>query len=261
MVNGSPPIKPDRTTWFVTIVSAAVLTVSKYHCSTGEYGDLFGKLSANGGALADAAARFGFPNAAHWLTDATGHDTDHLYWFLSSLVLFVAVPVVASLATPGISLREFGIGAGDWRYGLKVWALLYGIMLPVVLIAVHTPSFAGQYPMSSGAATNWRSLIIFEAAYASYFIGWEFVYRGMLCNGMYPRIGFAAVLLQAIPFGIMHAGKPEPEAYGSIIAAVALGYLAVRTRSFWYGCGLHASVAFTMDVAALTHTHKWPKVW
>jgi membrane protease YdiL (CAAX protease family) len=47
---------------------------------------------------------------------------------------------------------------------------------------------------------------------------------------------------------VMHLGKAEPEALGSVLAGVALGLLAWRTRSFWYGAGLHAIVAIAMDV-------------
>ena len=59
--------------------------------------------------------------------------------------------------------------------------------------------------------------------------------------------GLAAILTQVLPFAVMHLGKAEPEALGSIIAAVALGVLALRTRSFWYGAVIHGIVAVLMD--------------
>jgi membrane protease YdiL (CAAX protease family) len=49
----------------------------------------------------------------------------------------------------------------------------------------------------------------------------------------------------------MHAGKPGPEAIGSIVAGVALGILALRNRSFIPGAILHWSVAATLDIFAL----------
>jgi membrane protease YdiL (CAAX protease family) len=45
----------------------------------------------------------------------------------------------------------------------------------------------------------------------------------------------------------MHLGKAELEALGSIAAGIALGVLALRTRSFWYGVLIHGVVAVWMD--------------
>jgi hypothetical protein len=254
-------LKADRTTWFVTVTAAIVLTASRYHASTGEYQELAGKFAKRGGLYAVAAQTLHLPRTAQWLAVATGPIADYIYWFLSSLILFAALPLIAAAIIPGIRLREFGLGAGDWRYGLKAFAFLYLVMLPFVVGASYTATFAGQYPMCGGATSGWHALVIYECCYAAYFIGWEFVYRGLLCNGLYPRIGAAVILLQTIPFAVMHAGKPEAESFGAIIAGIALGTIAVRARSFWYGVGLHAAVAMTMDALAMTHAHKWPKSW
>ena len=42
-------------------------------------------------------------------------------------------------------------------------------------------------------------------------------------------------------------GKAEIEAMGSIVAGIALGILALRTRSFWYGVAIHGVIAVWMD--------------
>ena len=69
-----------------------------------------------------------------------------------------------------------------------------------------------------------------------------------MLNGLLPKMGRAgALLLPIAPFAVMHLGKAELEALGSIVAALALGILALRTRSFWYGAMIHATVAVFMD--------------
>lgn len=251
----------DRTTWFATLVAAIVLCVSRYHVSTGEYQQLAGKFAKQGGLYAVAAEKLHLPRVAHWLAAATGPIADYVYWFLASLVLFVAIPLIAAALTPGVRIRDFGVGFGDWRYGLKASVFLYLVMLPFVIGASFTPTFSGQYPMCAGATSGWHALVIYEACYAAYFIGWEFVFRGLLCNGLHSKFGGAVILFQMIPFAVMHAGKPEAETYGAIVAGLALGVIAVRARSYWYGVGLHAAVAMTMDALAMTHAHKWPHAW
>ncbi len=228
------PLAADRLTLFSGLVAAVTLTASRYHLSTGEYRRIFGAPST--------------PDIA-----------EHLYWFVGSFALFFVLPL--SLARLfRIDWRALGTGLGDVRYGLKATALLYLVMLPFVVGAAFSPAFASHYPMSGGASASLRTLVGYELAYASYFVGWEFVFRGLLCVALFPRLGGAALVLQTIPFAVMHAGKPEAEAYGSIVAGLALGALAVRARSFWYGALLHAAVATTMDLAALATSHRLPKL-
>ena len=106
--------------------------------------------------------------------------------------------------------------------------------------------------MSAGSNT-YRRFLIYEAFYALYFVGWEFFHRGFLTIGLSRAFGWYAILIVTIPFAILHVDKPMPEAYGAIIASVVLGWLAIRTRSSWYGFFVHASVAVTMDVFAVLH--------
>jgi membrane protease YdiL (CAAX protease family) len=255
-------LRADQTTWYAGVTAAVVLTFSRYHLSTGEYNRLVSpQTKEHGGPLAVLATDLHLPRFAQWLKHAIGNTSDYLYWFFGSLLLYFVIPLFVAWLLPKVRVRELGIGFGEWRAGLKATALLYGVMLPFVIGASFTKAFSAQYPMSGAAAESWTSLLIYQVGYCAYFIGWEFLYRGVLCNALYPRIGMAALLLQTIPFAIMHAGKPELEAYGSIVAGIALGALAVRTRSFWYGALLHSMVAVTMDALALTQTHRWPRVW
>jgi membrane protease YdiL (CAAX protease family) len=103
----------------------------------------------------------------------------------------------------------------------------------------------------AGSRAGLLTFLIYESAYALYFVGWEFFHRGFLTIGLQPVFGWYAVFIVAIPFGIMHVGKPFPEAYGAVIASIVLGWLAIRTRSSWYGFFLHAGIAVTMDTLAV----------
>jgi membrane protease YdiL (CAAX protease family) len=59
------------------------------------------------------------------------------------------------------------------------------------------------------------------------------------------------VFIQTIPFAILHFGKAQLETLAAVFAGILLGYLALRTRSFWYGWLLHVLVAFSNDVFAI----------
>jgi len=103
--------------------------------------------------------------------------------------------------------------------------------------------------------------LIYELGYLTYFVGWEFFFRGWMLNGLLPKFGRAgAILIPVAPFAVMHLGKAEPEALGSVVAGVALGILALRTRSFWYGVFVHAAVAIWMDFLSAGPA-LFPKLW
>ena len=73
--------------------------------------------------------------------------------------------------------------------------------------------------------------------------------------GLEKRFGFYSVFIQMIPFTILHFGKPFLETLGSIPGAIALGILALRTRSFYYCVIVHFSVMFVLDTISILRFH------
>jgi membrane protease YdiL (CAAX protease family) len=196
----------------------------------------------------EASGDFYNAHLKSWLTYGRFFDLgSDLYWLSSSNLVFGLVPLLA-LALLREPFSEYGLGLGDRRFGLKATAALLAVMLPLVAVAARSSAFAGAYPLNGNAHKDWGHFVVFETLYLSYFAGWELFHRGFLLFGLRRRIGNLAIFVQALPFTLMHFAKPEPEAWGSLVAGVALGLLAVRARSFWYGVAVHAGVAFTMDV-------------
>ncbi len=183
----------------------------------------------------------------------------HFYWFGASFFLYCVVPLLISTVTRGSFHRWYGLGLGDWRAGLSISALFLAVMLPSVYVASGMAAFKGMYPLAGSAAytlhtegkpdvISWQLFVLYELGYVFYFVGWEFFFRGWMLNGLLPRLGrVGALLLPIAPFAVMHLGKAELEALGSIVAGLALGILALRTRSFWYGAMIHGVVAVFMD--------------
>lgn len=185
----------------------------------------------------------------------------HFWWFGSSLLLYLIMPLVLSVATRGSFHRKYGFGLGNWRQGLLITAVFLAVMLPSAYVASRMDAFKGIYPLAGNASftlnedgksvTSLKLFLFYELCYFAYFVGWEFLFRGWMLNGLLPRFGrVGAVLAQMAPFAIMHLGKAELETLGSIVAGIALGILALRTRSFWYGALLHGTVAVFMDVVS-----------
>ncbi len=231
--------------------SSALLVISHYQGATGYFRNVVG-------------ARF------------DGHPAytvmSYWWWFGCAILLYLLMPLLLAYATRGSFNRKYGFGLGDWKAGLTVSVLFLVVMLPATFIASKTKAFAGAYPLAGAAAytlslpggkneTSLGLFAIYELGYVLYFVGWEFFYRGWMLNGLLPRFGRAgAILIPVAPFAVMHLGKAEPEALGSIVAGVALGVLALRTRSFWYGVIVHAAVAVWMDFLSASPV-LFPKLW
>lgn len=225
--------------------SSALLVISHYQGAAGYFRTLVG-------------TRFdGHPASAAF---------GHLYWFGSSIILYLVMPLVLSWATKGSFHRAYGLGLGDWRAGLRISALFLAVMLPAVVVASKLTAFQGLYPLAGNGAfmlneagksvPSVKLFLVYELGYLLYFVGWEFLFRGWMLNGLLPTFGrTGAILVPVAPFALMHLGKAELEALGSIIAGVALGVLALRTRSFWYGAFIHGVVAVFMDVITV-----WPQL-
>lgn len=173
----------------------------------------------------------------------------YVYWFTSEFVLYFVLLLLAVRFLHHARLKDFGLSLGDWHFGLKVSLLFYAIMLPVLWIVSASPAFMDVYPHARIVRGDWSLFLIYELFFILYFIGWEFIWRGYLLFGLLRHTGAVlAVLVQMLPFVIMHFGKPLPETFGAIAAGIALGALSVRTRSFWYAVLIHWGVMLTIDL-------------
>lgn len=228
----------DDEATVVMCASSALLIISHYQGSTGYFRNVVG-------------SRFDLHPASQVLS--------HFWWFGSSFVLYLVAPLLIAFLFRGSFHRKYGLGLGDWKAGVGISLLFLAVMLPAVFLASKWKAFEGQYPLAGQSAftlrypdnkteTSWALFLVYELGYVFYFLGWEFFFRGWMVNALLPKFGRAgAILIPMAPFAIMHLGKAEPEALGSIVAGVALGILALRTRSFWYGFAIHGAVAVWMD--------------
>jgi len=78
-------------------------------------------------------------------------------------------------------------------------------------------------------AIDWSELL---PNHALGMFAWEFLFRGYMLFGLEKSIGKSAIFVQAIPFVLLHLGKPFLETLACIPGGFILGYVAYRTRSF-----------------------------
>ena len=169
-------------------------------------------------------------------------------WALTTFTCFGVIPFLGGTLVLRMRPRELGFNARGFLRHLWVYAGFYLLMLPLILWASRRGDFQATYPFPRLARTDVEAFRIWEVAYFLQFCALEAFFRGFLVFTLERRFGFGAVFVMTVPYTMLHFGKPMPEAFGAIFAGVILGYMALRTRSFYGGILLHYAVALTMDL-------------
>jgi len=173
---------------------------------------------------------------------------EYLYWFLGDFITLFLLSVLIIKFILKENLTDYGLKFGDFKIGLLLSLSFFLIMLPIVWIFSASPEFVEKYPHLLSTRTNWNEFFIYESALLVYMFAWEFIWRGFMLFGLKEKFGYYSVLIQMIPFVILHNGKPAAETSGAIIGGIALGILAFRTSSIYYCVITHMGVMFSIDL-------------
>jgi membrane protease YdiL (CAAX protease family) len=172
---------------------------------------------------------------------------EYLFWFIGDFFTFFVIPFFIIRYLLKEKMSAYGVQLGNWQVGIKISIILVLVTLPLIWMASASESFSGKYPHLLSLRSVWSKFFIYEVGMLIYMFAWEFIWRGFMLFGLEEKFGYYAVLIQMIPFLILHNGKPMAETFGAIIGGVALGILAFRTRSFIYGIIVHMSMMFSID--------------
>jgi uncharacterized protein len=179
------------------------------------------------------------------------------YWSAARFVGYVVLPWIVCLAM-GMRLRDFGLSARGITRHLWIYIVLFLLVLPPVVMVSYTQSFQATYPFYKLSARSWTDYLVWEALYGFQFFALEVFFRGFIVHSLRPRLGSYAVFVMAVPYCMIHYHKPIPEVLGAIATGIVLGTLSLVTRSIWCGVLIHLSVAWSMDLLALSHTSGLP---
>lgn len=174
-----------------------------------------------------------------------------MYWVAWGVFCYLVAPMAIILLVMRESPVRYGFRIYFSPRTLAVYALLLLIMMAPLLWASRQPSFINRYPLVTDLNGDWGRIWTWEAIRSFRFLCLEFFFRGYLLFGIEKRFGYHAIAVATLPYGLIHFGKPFPEAMGAIVAGCVLGFLALRTRSIAGGTILHSTVAASMDLLAL----------
>jgi membrane protease YdiL (CAAX protease family) len=188
---------------------------------------------------------------------------DELYgyaWWVTARILgYVVVPFsLWKVFFPRDSLLDFGLRTKGFFKHAWIYGLFLAVVLPAMWIVSREPDFGTYYPFYKQSSRSWFDFLAWEAMYFAQFFALEMYFRGFWLGVLRKSFGAGAIFAMAVPYCMIHYGKPYLEANGAIVAGIALGSLSMKTKSIYQGFLVHVTVAGLMDWLALSHRHALP---
>jgi membrane protease YdiL (CAAX protease family) len=161
------------------------------------------------------------------------------------VALYLIIPLLIIVLVFRQRPSQYGFQIGDWRLGLKLTAIAWGLIALALLIfgrGVDVREYYLRYYKSPQDVLLTASLEL---------IGWEFIFRGFLLFALWEVMGPMALVVQAMPFALMHHGKPFIETLSTVFSGIGFGWVAWQTKSYFYAFLIHLFISTFIVVVAL----------
>jgi membrane protease YdiL (CAAX protease family) len=153
--------------------------------------------------------------------------------WVSSLIYFAVLPVITITVILRRNPLDFGLRLGNFKiWGFYVIASLI-VALPILYIASRSSLLANYYTIPQ------FEVVKYCLETTVYLLAWEFIFRGFLLFGLKEKLKESSILIQMIPFVLVHFGKPEIETISTILTGIYFGYVAYRGNSYWPAFIIH----------------------
>jgi membrane protease YdiL (CAAX protease family) len=152
---------------------------------------------------------------------------------LSTFLFYMAFPILVVLLVLRKNPLNFGLSIGDFRIWWKYVLVTCLIAAAVLYAASFMPALQKYYKQDNLHFLHY--LLVNCLGLAAI----EYMYRGFLLFGLKEKFKEGSILIQTIPFVLMHLGKPEVETISCLFTGILFGYMAYRGKSFWPAFLIH----------------------
>jgi membrane protease YdiL (CAAX protease family) len=163
---------------------------------------------------------------------------------LGSLVYYAAVPLLVIVLFLRRNPLDFGLRFGNvrtWGFYTVVTCL---VSLPILYIASLNHVLHGYYLIEDFDLSEYSLVTVFSL------LASEFILRGFLLFGLKDKLKEGSILVQMVPFVLLHFGKPEIETISTILTGICFGYVAYKGNSYWPAFIIHVfiNISFVLFV-------------
>jgi len=158
---------------------------------------------------------------------------------VSYLFYFFLLPIITIIIFLRKNPLDYGLRTGNYKLGTFYVIISIIAGFPILFLGSFFSSVGNYYSMEFNFYDFFIKMVPMLFA-------WEFLLRGFLLFGLEKRFKEAAILIQTVPFVLLHLGKPEVEILICIPMGLWFGYIAYKSRSFWPAFATHAFINFTL---------------
>jgi membrane protease YdiL (CAAX protease family) len=128
---------------------------------------------------------------------------------------------------------DFGLRWGNAKLWVPHVIVACLILVPILYVSSLLPDFQKYYHQENFHFWN------YFLTQCILLMGWEFIFRGFLLFGLKDKFKDATIIIQMVPFVLLHIGKPEPETISTILTGLYFGWICYRGRSYWPALIIH----------------------
>ncbi len=158
------------------------------------------------------------------------------FW-ISSFVYFGVLPILTIVIFLRKNPLDFGLRIGNYRVWIPYVLIFLAIAVPVLYLSSDMSSVQGYYRSHRNF-----DILSYALQMGVYMLGWEFLFRGFMLFGLKDKFKEGSIIIQMIPFVLLHFGKPEIETISTIFTGLLWGYICYRGKSFWPAYIMHMVV-------------------
>lgn len=170
------------------------------------------------------------------------------FWALKLGILYLSIPLLL-LYFFKKNPKNYGLSLKNYKKSLFYFFLILIVSLPIMIYGSSLEEFKNYYPLFH--ADSLLSFVKNELFIGLVMFSTEFFFRGFLMFELKEKIGWYAIIVQTIPYGILHIGKPPIEVYYSFIAGIVLGYMNYKTKSILPSFLSHYIPSIIFDILCL----------
>jgi membrane protease YdiL (CAAX protease family) len=153
-------------------------------------------------------------------------------WF-SSLLYFAFLPILIIILILRRNPLNFGLRWGKVKFWGPQVIVTCLILVTILYFSSLLPVFQKYYRQEN------FHLGTYFLTQCALLMGWEYIFRGFLLFGMKERFKESSIVIQMVPFVLLHVGKPELETISTIFTGLYLGWVCYRGQSYWPALIIH----------------------